>query len=314
MKIEAKCRVGLVRCAGYDDRPRLKEVIDTVFQAIGFSITTGARILLKPNLVAVTRGSDQLACSSPQMIAAVAEWCLDMGAKVKIGDSPAFGSAETVMQVCGITEILRPLAVEPVSFKSSRPIKLACGLTVPIADQALNCDLVLNLPRVKAHNQLLVSLALKNYFGVVSGWRKAWHHAVNGDVGTRFEELLVDLVQLFPTSCSLVDGIVAMHRTGPMHGDPYALGLVGASFAPAALDTAIMRIIGADFTKSQLWVESRRRAMVGTDPADIEYPLLTPDDLLVKDFILPGQLSPVTFNPGRIIGGICRRAVLGILK
>lgn len=312
IKRDEKCRVALQHCDDYG-RSRLKEKIDQACRAIGFQIKTGVTVLLKPNLVAAGRAPLHLACSSPEFVLAVAEWCLDHGAQVKVGDSPAFGSGKMVMRTCGMAESLQPLGVELVNFSQSRPMEMACGLKVPIASEVLDCDVLLNLPRVKAHNQLYVSLAVKNYFGVVVGWRKALHHAVNGDVANRFEALLLDLPGLFPTACSLLDGIVAMHRTGPMKGDPFPLGLIGASFDPVALDTAVMHVIGADFKKNRLWMEGCRRKMVGTELAKIEFSLKGPDDFLAEGFILPEQLKPVTFHPGRMLVGTCRRLV-GILK
>ena len=312
MKRDERCRVALQGCADYG-RGRLKEKIDQACRAIGLQIKSGATVLLKPNLVAVGSAPLHLACSSPEFVAAVAEWCLDHGARVKVGDSPAFGSGKMVMRACGMAETLEPLGVELVNFRRSRPMALPCGLQVPIATEALDCDVLLNLPRVKAHNQLYVSLAVKNYFGVVVGWRKALHHAVNGDIGNRFEALLLDLPGLFPATCSLLDGIVAMHKTGPMKGEPFPLGLIGASFEPVALDTAVMRVMGADFAKNQLWLEGCRRRMVGTELANIEFPLKGPKDFSAEGFILPEQLNPVTFHPGRMLAGTCRR-LLGIFK
>lgn len=314
MRIERdeKCRVALQHCDDYE-RGSLKGKIDQACRAIGFQIRTGATVLLKPNLVAVGNAPLHLACSSPDFVVAVAEWCLDHGARVKVGDSPAFGSGKMVMRACGMAEKLQPLGVELVNFSRTRPLAMACGLKVPIASEALDCDVLLNLPRVKAHNQLYVSLAVKNYFGVVVGWRKALHHAVNGDIGNRFENLLLDLPGLFPAACSLLDGIVAMHRTGPMKGEAFPLGLLGASCDPVALDTAVMSVIGANFAKNRLWMEACRRRMSGTELANIDFSLKGPEDFLAEGFILPEQLKPVTFHPGRMMVGTCRR-LIGILK
>ena len=307
------CRVAFQSCDDYH-QDQLEEIIDQVFQALGFKVKSGSTVLLKPNLVAAGSGPDHLACSNPDFVAAAAQWCLDHGARVKVGDSPAFGSGQMVMRACGMAAALQPLGVELVNFSRSRPIELACGLKVPIAAEALDCDVLLNLPRVKAHNQLYLSLAVKNYFGVVVGWRKALHHAVNGDIGTRFEELLVDLVGLFPEACSLLDGIVAMHRTGPMKGEPFPLHLIGASFDPVAMDTAIMEVIGADKRQNLLWQECSRRRMEGAVLAGLKFPIKNPAELIKPGFVLPEQLKPVTFHPGRLLIGACRRMVAGILK
>lgn len=306
MSRDDKNRVALLACADYG-RERLKDKIDQACRAIGLRIKAGVTVLLKPNLVAAGSAPLHLACSSPEFVAAVAEWCLDHGARVKVGDSPAFGSAKMVMAACGLVEMLQPLGVELVNFSRTRSIELACGQKMPIATEALDCDVLLNLPRVKAHSQLYVSLAVKNYFGVVVGWRKALHHAVNGDIANRFEALLLDLPGLFPSSCSLMDGIVVMHRAGPMKGDPFPLGLIGAAYDPMALDTAVMRVIGADCSKSQLWMEGCRRGLVGTELSNLVFPLQGMEDFSAEGFMLPAQLKPVTFHPGRMLIGTCRR-------
>ena len=92
-----------------------------------------------------------------------------------------------------------------------------------------------------------------------------------------------------------------------MKGEPFALGLLASGFDPVALDTAILEIIGADPQRSQLWVECHRRGLLGTDPARLSFSLLRPEELKVENFLLPQLLSPVTFHPGRILVGGCRR-------
>lgn len=312
-KLDKKYAVVLQSCEDYD-RDTLKGKVARAFQVAGFKVTPGTTLLLKPNLVAAGSRPGHLACSSPAFVAIVAEWCLDHGARVKVGDSPAFGSARMVMAASGMTDKLEHLGVELVNFSSFRPTETSSGWNVKIATAALDCDVLVNLPRVKAHNQLYVSLAVKNYFGVVVGWRKALHHAINGEVANRFEELLVDLVGLFPGSFTLLDGIIAMHRTGPIKGEAFPLGLVGASFDPVALDTAVMVIMGADPDRSIIWQECCRRRLAGTELAEIPFPLKSPDDFSPEGFVLPAKLSPVTFHPGRMLVGGCRRLAAGIFR
>jgi uncharacterized protein (DUF362 family) len=298
--------VALTRCRSYRAE-ELKAALDLLLPAAGLTVRPGSVVLLKPNLVSGGSGPGHLACTRPAVVAAVAEWCLDQGARVQVGDSPAFGSGRSVMQACGMLEALAGLPVAVVDFDRCRRLQLPCGLKVPVATAALDCDLLLNLPRVKAHGQLYVSLAVKNYFGVVTGWHKALHHARHGDLANRFEALLADLPGLFPGSFTLVDGIVAMQRTGPMKGEAFPLALLAGGSDPVALDTVILEIIGADPRRSQLWVECQRRGLPGTDPARLAFPLARPEELRAENFLLPELLSPVTFHPGRILVGGCRR-------
>jgi len=298
--------VALARCRTYE-LAELKGTVDRIFTAAGFSIRPGTIVLLKPNLVSAGSAPQHLACTSPALVRAVAEWLTDFGARIGIGDSPAFGSGRLVMRACGMLQRLSGLTVEVFNFDRAVSVTLPCGFKVPVARAALECDVLLNLPKFKAHGQMYVSLAVKNYFGVVAGWRKALHHVLNGDIGNSFEKLLVDLPGLFPDTFSLVDGIVAMQRTGPMKGDPHPLGVLAGAFDPVALDTALLEVIGAESGRSPLWCECLRRGLPGTNPNLLSYPISNPEELQVEDFHLPELLNPVTFHPGRVLVGGCRR-------
>ncbi len=295
----------MARCQTYD-RSSLQEGIAAVVAAAGIACSRGARVLLKPNLVS-GRLHNGLACTNGEFIAAVAEFFLDLGAAVAVGDSPAFGTAKGVMAACGISRALKKLPVQLVNFGTPQQIKLASGLSAGIAREALDCDVLVNLPKVKTHSQLLVSLAVKNFFGVVVGFRKPWIHACHGDIGNRFETLLVDLLAVLPESCTLADGVVAMHREGPVLGKPYPLGLIAGSANPVAIDTALLNVLNVAADRSILWRECRRRNMPGAEAAAIRYPLLQPQDVRAGDFIVPGQLKPVSFHPWRLVTGGVKR-------
>jgi uncharacterized protein (DUF362 family) len=301
--------VGLLRCPIYQ-RQDLKETIDHLCSALSFSVRPGDTVLLKPNLITALR-PDGLACTHPEFIAATVEWCLDQSAKVIVGDSPAFGSTEGVMRAVGIAEALQGLSVTIRDFKRGRRMVLAGGSVVHLAEQVFDCDILINLPKVKAHSQLLVTLAVKNFFGAVVGMHKAWYHVRYGDRTENFAELLVDLLTVLPAGISLADGIVAMHGDGPVKGRPFPLHVVAGSVNPVALETALMDVLGLEHGKNPLWLECARRKLPGADPSGLVYPLLAPDSVRAEDFQVPGKLKPVSFNPLRMaISAIKRTAAL----
>ena len=106
---------------------------------------------------------------------------------------------------------------------------------------------------------------------------------------------------------TLVDGIVAMHGTGPVSGQPYPLGLIAGSVNPVALDTALLQVLGLDEAKSPLWLECKKRGLAGVDAGRLDYPLGKPEEFLAKDFKAPKDLKPVSFNPLRMLVSACRR-------
>jgi uncharacterized protein (DUF362 family) len=298
--------VTFLPCAEYD-RERIATAIDALTAPLVLPNLHGSRVLLKPNLISTT--GPALASTAAEFAAGAAIWLREQGAQVFLGDSPAFGSAQRVCDRHGISEALRGLEVELVEFRHAVHTRLACGVTLPIAAEALECDMLVGLPRIKAHQQMYMTLALKNLFGVVKGTHKSMLHMKLGgdDAHARFARIIFDLHLLFPHQLHLIDGIVAMHRSGPMNGDPLPLGVVGASLSPVALDSAVLSLLNVNREASPLWQIARELACPGWDVGEINFPLKKPDEFLLPHFATPAQLNPVRFSILRYLRGMGRR-------
>ena len=284
----------------------MAEAVAQLCAALQFKVTTGTRVLLKPNLLS-GRSAEHLACTHPLFVAAVAEWFVEQGALVAIGDSPAFGTAQGVMRTTGIEKALAGLPVALTNFDRSVPVRLAGGVKVNIASAALECDMLINLPRVKVHSQFYMTLAVKNYFGTVVGFQKPGWHLRYGDKEGLFASHLVDLLAVLPPGITFIDGIVAMHGTGPVSGQPYSLGVVGGGPNPVAVDSALLRILGIDYKKSAVWQECAKRGLAGSDPDMLDFPLLKPAQFTADGFRTASILKPVSFNPLRMMVSGCKR-------
>jgi uncharacterized protein (DUF362 family) len=290
-------------------KAQLDQAVDTLLAASlpGMSLRT-TQILLKPNLITATNGT--LACTDHRLISAVSRWFLDHGAQVRVGDSPSFGSARAVLAAIGALPSLRALNVPVVEFKHARQVVLPGGMRAALATAALECDMLVNLPKIKAHAQMGVTLAVKNYFGCLAGLRKPWWHMVHGGRQGRFAQLLVELLSVLPGGVSLVDGIVAMHQTGPVHGEPYSLGLLACGSNPVAVDTALLTVLGIDPVRIPLWLAARQAETSGTVLENLTFSQLTPAQCRVRDFVIPEELSPVRFNPFRFVKNTLKRVLL----
>lgn len=268
---------------------------------------SGTRVLIKPNFVAL-KGAP-LCCTHASVIAAAARHCLECGARVTVGDSPAFGTAQAVASAIGLPEMLRPLGVPVVTL--GRGVKVPSGsVRVPVSADALEADLILNLPKFKAHSQMRYSGAVKNLFGCVTGVSKAWLHAVHGDKGGRFADMICGLMDVLPPVVSLMDGVEAMHRTGPIAGDPFPLGLLAASANPVALDTASAMVLRAPPESFPVWRACERAGLAGTRTDELNFPRLCPGDFNAAGFELPQNLKPESFRPDVLLKSLIRRAWL----
>ncbi|MGI6657288.1 MAG: DUF362 domain-containing protein [Desulfobulbus sp.] len=291
-------------------RPGLDAAVDALLDAqLGGRNLRGSRVLVKPNLLTAVR--ERPVCTDARLLLAVTDWLQARGARVRVGDSPSFGSARSVLRAIGALAELCRRGVEVVEFRRGRRVVLPCGLEVGIAEAALDCDLLVNLPKVKAHGQMRVTLAIKNYFGCVAGFRKPWYHMVHGGGGgVEFARLLVELLTMLPPGCTLADGIEAMHESGPIHGVAYPLGLLAGGINPVAVETALLAVLGVDPRQSPLWLAAERAGYAGTRVQELIFSGPTPGELAVRDFRVPGELSPVRFRPLRFVGSSLRRVLL----
>lgn len=304
-------KVVLQRCTSYDPFS-IAACTDEIGRQLCLAGSLhGKIVLLKPNLISC-RGP-ALACTDGRFIAGVASWFVDQGARVVVGDSPAFGSAQIVCRTFGITEALQDLGVKVIDFTSPIKRRLAGGVTVAVAREALECDLVVGLPKIKAHSQMLVTMAVKNVFGIVKGLNKAQLHMVHGDTHAEFAGIILDLLALLPPQLHLADAIEVMHCSGPLDGKRLALGCVAAARCPVALDTALLGVLEVDRIRSPLWQAAQVRGLAGSNAGELVYPLFTPKDFQGSGFLTPDNLHGIRFSPWRFLRGLVKRVVIKIV-
>jgi len=302
--------VALADCSGYVP-PLLAERVDRVLSCLELPPSLhGRTVLLKPNLIS-SRGP-ALACTHPNFLAAVACWLHEQGARLKLGDSPAFGTTRSVLTRQGMLAPLAGLPVELVQFRTPVTRTLGEDVTVEVAAEALECDLLVNLPKLKAHNQLYMTGAVKNFFGTVVGMRKAMLHMTRGGSHREFAEMLLGLPELFTPHLSLVDAVEVMHRSGPLDGEPLMLGCIAGSRCPVALDTSLLEMLELDKADSPLWTVARESRHPSCTVENIRYPLSVPIDFHGSGFVAPAGLNPVRFHPLRLIMSAARRFRLAL--
>ena len=213
-------RVCLSRCESYDPVliRRSVEALLKPLGGIGAFVKPGQRVLLKPNLI-VPRRAEQAITTHPEVVRAVALAVREVGATPIIGDSPAFGSAHWVAQVCGMGEMAKEIGVEIVDL-GHRPRSVWLGSESPfprigIGEEALRADAIINLPKIKTHCQMGMTIAVKNMYGAVAGKRKTWRHFFTND-RVAFGRMLVAICRQLQPILTIADGIVALERSVSM--------------------------------------------------------------------------------------------------
>jgi ferredoxin len=169
-----------------------------------------------------------------------------------------------------------------------------------IAADAVNAEVLINLPKLKTHSQMLLTLGVKNLFGCIVGFRKPEWHLRAGVDRKRFAQLLVEIYRCLQPPLNILDGILAMEGDGPgLSGTPRELGVLIGSDDALALDTAVCKMLGLNPERLLTLLVAREMDLGG---AATEMQGALPE---VRDFKLP-EITPLVFGP-RPLHGVLRR-------
>jgi uncharacterized protein (DUF362 family)/Pyruvate/2-oxoacid:ferredoxin oxidoreductase delta subunit len=272
--------------------PSLKRHLFEMLESIGGGeIEKGCRVIIKPNLLGPAPPSRAM-LTHPLVVKGVAEYVLDRGGRVQVSDSPAMGTFEKVLKESGIQEALQGLEVTFREFKESVVLEVGEPFRhLEIAREAIEADVVINLPKLKTHSQMLLTLGVKNLFGCIVGLRKPQWHLRAGVDRELFAALLVRVYQAVKPKFTILDGILAMEGEGPGKGGrPKELGILLGSADAVALDVVVCRLLGLD-EEVLLTNRAARQCELLDGPV-----AMVGDPVAIADFKLPA-MTPLVFGP-----------------
>ncbi len=310
-----KPSVSLIRANSYAQKA-LQESLETLLEPLGGMaafVTRGNRVLLKPNLLTGARPTKECTTRS-ELVYAVAKMVIEAGGKPFLGDSPAFGSAKGVAVANGYLPILEELKIPIIDFNGKRYQTLSEEFNhLLLCKEAMEADVVINLPKVKSHSQLVLTLGVKNLFGCVPGKMKAWWHMEAGKDANRFGEMLVETARAIHPNLTILDGIIGHEGNGPSGGEPRPLGILGASSDVFALDRAMVFVLNVPPEQVPTVAAALRLGVCPTLEA-IHFPHVHPDSLRIDDWQLPDKFIPIDFGMPRVMKSTFKHLYIRLIK
>jgi len=307
--------VSLIRATSYE-QALLRESLLTLLEPLGgieAFVKKGDRVLLKPNLLTGSRPGKECV-TRPEIVYCVAQLVQEAGGKPFLGDGPAFGSAMGVAKASGYLPLIQELNLPIVEFHGKRYQTVNEEFNhLLLSKEAIDADVVINLPKVKSHVQLTMTLGVKNLFGCVPGKMKAWWHMEAGKDSARFGTMLVETARAINPNLTIIDGIIGHEGNGPSGGEPRNLGVLGASSNVFALDRAFLEILNVEPQIVPTVAASQRMGLC-PDLADIHFPQLQPTELKLTDWKLPENLVPIDFGMPRVIKSTFKHLYIRFIK
>ncbi|AFY73419.1 hypothetical protein Syn7502_01326 [Synechococcus sp. PCC 7502] len=271
-------------------------------------VKAGDRVLLKPNLLTGSRPTKE--CTTrPEIIYCVAKMVQAVGGKPFLGDSPAFGTAKGVAKANGLIAIAEELNIPIVEFHGQRYQTESDFQHLRLSKEAMDADVVINLPKVKSHVQLTVTMGVKNLFGCVPGKMKAWWHLEAGkDVG-KFARMLVATAEAIAPSLTIMDGIIGHEGNGPSNGEPKYIGMLAASTDVFALDRVVIEVLGVNpelvpTLRVGKYQNLNQIAIAGTSIQNLQ----------IHDWQLPTTIIPIDFGFPRVVKSTFRHLYIKFIK
>lgn len=238
-------KVALIRCENYKDvYDAIKKGIDLIGGIERF-VNREDNILLKPNFLRAKEEKYAVTTNS-NVFYVVGKILRENGYEhISYGDSPGTGSPLNVSKVCGIYEKANELNIPLKDFSKSERVFIkenSFAKEFQMAKPAIECDSIINLPKMKTHQLARITGATKNLLGCVSGFNKGLSH-VKYPNSTDFSKMLVDLMLTLKPKLHILDGVVAMEGNGPGSGTPKKMNVIIISDDPVAVDYCFAKIV-----------------------------------------------------------------------
>jgi uncharacterized protein (DUF362 family)/Pyruvate/2-oxoacid:ferredoxin oxidoreductase delta subunit len=253
--------------AGMSDlRAKVGELVDRYRERMPEDL--GASILIKPNLNsnmnALTGNTTDL-----RLLAVLVDWFKEQGYRnITIAEGTNSGfyrEGISVIGRLGVDRLAEWLGVRVVDLNYGEPvmIEFGGGLEAEVAREVLEADFLVNVPKMKTHFEVGMSVCMKNLMGCLVGQtgKKKTHQDLAGNILRLNRQVRPDL--------HVVDALVAMQGLGPTRGTPVKMGLVLAGDDPIRLDLACARL--ARFDRRDVRTLARAEQWGLVDQEDIDY-------------------------------------------
>jgi len=292
-------KISIVSCPDYSYEKVLSSIRTSIdflggpHRFIGFR----DRVLIKPNLLS-GRPPEKAITTHPTVVKAIVQLVREVGGIPFIGDSPGGGDLYNVAEKAGIKEVADEMNCPLVKFTEFYEVKGSKERTfkkLEVAKEAMDADVVINVPKVKTHGLTLLTLGIKNMFGCVPGIRKTQWHLKAGTNPEYFAEMLVDLYRIIRPKLTIVDGIVAMEGNGPNMGKPRHLGLIFSGTDCVALDAVIAEVLSIPIREVPTTKIGMEKGLGIGDLKKIEILGEKIEDVRIKGFKMPKGFSPDYF-------------------
>lgn len=200
------------------------------------------RILIKPNIVRPVLPGKGIT-TDVRVVEAIIDFLIRKGVEEIVIAEGGNPGTDKAFKKLGFKELEKRYGVRLVNLNKDEwelvHIQNAIALNeVKVAKTVLECDGIINVPKLKIHHMAQVTLSLKNLMGVIVDNRGIVMHDM-------IDEKIVDLASLFKPVLNVVDGVVGAEKDEVV-GDPVESNVVLAGSDMVSVDAVGSAVMGLD--------------------------------------------------------------------
>ncbi len=211
-----------------------------------FSSVRSMKVFIKPNLVRPDPVNNPSLSTDGRVILALTDLLSDHGAsQIALGDNPGYGlDFSTALKDSKLEPELKARGVRLVNIDKlprksvfNENAVLFKDYQMPVLDH----DLFINLPKMKTHMHAMVSLSVKNLYGLVVDDQRLTFHRED------LHRKLAELLYIHWPDLNIIDGLIPMEGQAPLYGSAvYGFNTLVISRNIMGADTVASGLMGFD--------------------------------------------------------------------
>ena len=266
-------KVSIVKGGDSPDADEIRRMIAKAVDLIdGFKsiIQKGDTVAVKPNIL-TGKLSGPGVTTDPRVIEALVRLSFDAGAwEVRIVEGAGYGvPTSEALELAGMKRVADETGAVLVDVDRDETLEVEVPDPlildkIPVSRSFYEADVRINAPVMKTHDQLIVTLGMKNMKGIIQKPTKRLFHRIG------LAKAVVDLNKAVPLNLTVVDAIHAMEGLGPSLGNVLEMDMVLASSDVYSLDVVGAMVMGIDPGELEYMKYAAEQGLVRLDGGGIE--------------------------------------------
>lgn len=265
-------KVAIVKTAG-NEAALLRDAVGHALDLLDSplkDVSPGDVVVIKPNITADSISWRQGIVTNTHLVRAIIELVAERNPReILIAEAIAIGlDVKKAYSFLGYDKIARATGARLVDLYDEEFVDIPVAgsnlhATLQIAKTIVEADFLINVPVMKTHVAVGISVCMKNLMGTISREQKKKFHFFG------IAESVVDLNSVVKPNLSIADGTVAGEGDGPMANEPVGFETLLVGTDNRMVDTVCARVMG--FEPDEIEILKICNERWGTlPPADIE--------------------------------------------